>query len=79
MAERQVIQLSFKNDIREQELLNFLRSKISPTSFIKEVLWDIYNQRTPVNSYSNIVPIQSQEICLDLFNENSEREEIIWG
>lgn len=42
-SQKRIIQISFKNTIEEELLYNWLLSKLSPSHYIKEELWHIYN------------------------------------
>lgn len=81
---RLVIQLSFKGNGSDLELYNHLQKKLNAPSYIKEILWSIYKDGTFCNETPNVSNkndthlfslIQQKQ---DLFNEHSERDEIIW-
>lgn len=59
-AQKRIIQLSFKNTIEEEQLYNWLLSKLSPANYIKEELWNIYNN----------IPIFCADIEQKQFNDS---------
>ena len=49
------IQVSFKNNDKEKAIESFLDSKVSPTAYIKELVWEAMNNGTI------IIPVISED------------------
>ena len=45
---RRTVQISFKNDPKDDMLFEFLNQRYSAPAFIKEILWDLCNNKTPL-------------------------------
>lgn len=45
---RRTVQISFKNDPKDDMLFEFLNQRYSAPAFIKEVLWDLCNNKSPL-------------------------------
>ena len=55
------IVLTFKNNDKEKAIESFLDSKVSPTAYIKELVWEAMNKGTIT------IPVKSEE-------QNQEQE-----
>lgn len=51
--ERDRYVITFKNNDKEQKIKEFLASKVNATAYLKELCWDIMNNRTVNNTVIN--------------------------
>ena len=78
-TKRRVIQLSFKNDSKDDELFTFLEEKLNAPSFIKEVLWSVYRNQTinfgtPIQSVPTVVAVPQNNVT-PLLPKQEEQEQ----
>ncbi len=59
--------LTFKNNEQEKSIEKFLESKLAPTAYIKELLWEVMNETRGTN-------IKSEEKIEIIKDENEEKE-----